>query len=125
MDLAEPPAPITETLIYEIEDRERSQTMSISRSVKLMSELIKNQTTPKNIRGVQIDENQKLKYSNRKTKILNLEIDIELPEYDAEGQVIVPDEESDEIDAPHLDGVFMAHLIDEEYLDSQMAEQEL
>ena len=50
-----------------------------------MSELIKNQTTPKNIRGVQIDENQKLKYSNRKTKILNLEIDIELPEYDAEG----------------------------------------
>ena len=57
MDLVEPPAPITEFLNYEIEDRGRSHTMSISRSVKLMSELIKNQSTPKNIRGVEIDEN--------------------------------------------------------------------
>jgi hypothetical protein len=29
----------------------------------------------------------------------------------------VPDQDSD--DAPHLDGVFMAHLLDEEFLDSQ------
>ena len=89
-----------------------------------MSELIKNQSTPKNIRGVEIDENQKLKYSNKKNRILNLEIEIDLPDYDPEGQLLVPDEESDEAYAPHLDGVFMAHLIDEEYLDSQMSLQE-
>jgi hypothetical protein len=44
-------------LIYDLnEDRGRSQTMSLNRSVKLMSELIKNQGTPKNIRGVEIDD---------------------------------------------------------------------
>lgn len=50
-----------------------------------MSELIKNQSTPKNIRGVEIDERQKQKFSNKKEKILGLEIEIDLPEYDADG----------------------------------------
>lgn len=71
--------PVTEKLEYEIEDRGRSQTVALNRTVKLMSELIKNQTTPKNIRGVEIDENQKLKYSNKKNKILKLEIEIDVP----------------------------------------------
>lgn len=89
-----------------------------------MSELIKNQGTPKNIRGVEIDDRQKQKYSNKKEKVLGLEIEVELPEYDPEGQLIVPEAESDDEFASHLDGVFMAHLIDEEYLDEQMALQE-
>jgi hypothetical protein len=34
---------------------------------------------------VEIDDSQKQKYSNKKEKILGLEIEIDLPEYDAEG----------------------------------------
>ena len=59
--------------------------MAMTRSVKLMSSLIKNQTTPKNIRGVEIDENQKQKYSNKKERVLGLEIEIDVPEYDQDG----------------------------------------
>ena len=36
----------------------------------------------------------------------------------------MPEAESDDEFASHLDGVFMAHLIDEDYLDEQMALQE-
>jgi hypothetical protein len=85
MDPTESTNPISNQLVYDLEDRGRSQTMSVSRSVKLMSELIKNQSTPKNIRGVEIDERQKQKFSNKKEKILGLEIEIDLPEYDADG----------------------------------------
>lgn len=123
LDSIEPTAAVSETIDYILEDRGRSHTMAVTRSVKLMSSLIQNQTTPKKIRGVEIDENQKLKYSNKKDKVLNLEIEIDVPEYASDGQLIVPDQESEEL-APHLDGVFMAHLIDEEYLDEQMALQE-
>jgi len=85
MEPTESTNPISNQLVYDLEDRGRSQTMSVSRSVKLMSELIKNQSTPKNIRGVEIDERQKQKFSNKKEKILGLEIEIDLPEYDADG----------------------------------------
>ena len=85
MEPTESTDPISNQLVYDLEDRGRSQTMSVSRSVKLMSELIKNQSTPKNIRGVEIDERQKQKFSNKKEKILGLEIEIDLPEYDADG----------------------------------------
>ena len=51
-----------------------------------------------------------------KAKILNMVIEVEEPEYDEDGQQIVKD--IDEEDNPHLDGIFMAHLLDEDYLDS-------
>ena len=59
MEPTEPIEQISNELVYDMEDRGRSQTMSVNRSVKLMSELIKNQGTPKNIRGVEIDDSQK------------------------------------------------------------------
>ena len=104
-----------ERIFYSVEDSPKFVTPG--RAVKLMSALLQRQSTPKNIRGVEIDADQKQKYSNRKDKILRMEIEIEEPTYDQDGQLIVTDQNSDY--AAHLDGVFMAHLLDEEYLDSQ------
>ena len=39
--------------------------------------------------------------------------------YDEEGSVIVQDANSSDEQPPHLDGIFMAQLLDEEYQDSQ------
>lgn len=113
------PEPPMETLEYELESRPRFQTVALSRNVKLMSELLKKQKTPKNIRGVEIDESQKKKYSNKKNKILQMKIEIDEPQYDGDGQLIIPEQTSEDELAPHLDGIFMAQLLDEEYQDQQ------
>jgi hypothetical protein len=84
-----------------------------------MSTLLKEIKTPKNIRGVEIDEKQKIKYSANKKRVLEMEIIIEEPVYDEEGSVIVPDANSSESQPEHLDGIFMAQLLDEEYQDQQ------
>jgi hypothetical protein len=42
--------------------------------MKLMSTLLKKQKTPKNIRGVEIDESQKIKFSAKKKRVLQMEI---------------------------------------------------
>ena len=50
-----------------------------------MSSLLFKLNTPKSIRGMEIDENLKLKMSNKKTKVLSLQIEIDEPVYDDEG----------------------------------------
>ena len=52
-------------------------------------------------------------------KLLNLEIDLNAPEYDREGQVVNNDIDESESDEDCFDGVFNAHLLDEEVLDEQ------
>ncbi len=49
-----------------------------------------------------------------------MEIEIEEPQYDEEGSVIIPDTNSSEEQPPHLDGIFMAQLLDEEYQNQQV-----
>ena len=66
----------------EYEHMPRSQTVAMVRSIKLMSDLLKRQKTPKNIRGVEIDDSQRQKYSKVKSKILAMNIEIEEPTYD-------------------------------------------
>jgi hypothetical protein len=70
--LMEMPQPLAEKLEYSLEDRPRFETIVESRNVKLMSKLLQRQSTPKIMRGVEIDELQKKKISNKKTKVLNL-----------------------------------------------------
>lgn len=65
-----------------------------------MSAVLKSQTTPK------------------AQKVLNLKIDVNQPEYDEEGQLIV-DSEEDEEAYENFEGIFNAHLLEDEYLDQQ------
>ena len=92
-----------------------------SRNVKLMSNLLIGQKTPKSIRGMDIDDSLKLKMSSRKNKVLSLKIEIDEPDYDEEGKLIHKDVASDDDEDynPNLDGIFAAELLDEEYLDAQ------
>ena len=92
-----------------------------SRNVKLMSNLLIGQKTPKSIRGMDIDDGLKLKMSSRKNKVLSLKIEIDEPDYDEEGKLIHKDVASDDDEDynPNLDGIFAAELLDEEYLDAQ------
>ena len=55
----------------------------------------------------------------RKNKILSLEIDVVEPQYDSEGEQIHNTEREDEDTPPHLDQIFNAHLLDEEYMNEQ------
>jgi hypothetical protein len=87
----------------------------LCKSMKLMSTLLKKQKTPKNIRGVEIEESQKIKFSAKKKRVLQMEIQIEEPQYDEDGSVIIPDTNSSDEQPSHLDGIFMAQLLDEEY----------
>lgn len=50
---------------------------------------------------------------------MNLEIDINAPEYDSEGKLIHNEDLDDDYDDEddNLEGVFNAHLLDEELLD--------
>lgn len=84
-----------------------------------MSTLLKLQKTPKNIRGVEIEHTQKIKFSAKKNRIFQMKIEIDEPDYDEDGQLIVPETNSDDELAPHLDGIFMAQLLDEDYQDGQ------
>lgn len=58
-----------------------------------------------------------------KSKLINLKIELNAPEYDYEGKLLHPEddksseEEEDEID-DKLAEYFNAHLLDEEYLDA-------
>ena len=92
-----------------------------TRNVKLMSRLLIAQKTPKSIRGMDIDDNLKLKMSSRKSKVLSLKIEIDEPDYDEEGKLIHKEVGSDDEEDynPNLDGIFAAELLDEEYLDAQ------
>lgn len=65
-----------------------------------MSNLLKNQPTPK------------------AKKVLKLEIEINQPEYDEDGQIIHHEEEEEDV-LDNFDEYFNAHLLDEEYLDQQ------
>ena len=71
------------------------------RAYKYMSFVLQKQSTPKS------------------KKLLNLEIDLNAPEYDREGQVVNNDIDESESDEDCFDGVFNAHLLDEEVLDEQ------
>ena len=61
---------------------------------------------------------------DRKSRVLQLQIDVVEPEYDNEGQPIHADME-DETTPPHMDQIFNAHLLDEEYMDAQRYTGEL
>ena len=87
-----------------------------------MSDLLIRQKTPKSIRGMDIDDNQKFKITSKINKVLSLKIEIHEADYDEEGKVIHKDMASDDDDEdynPNLDGIFCAELLDEEYMDAQ------
>jgi hypothetical protein len=50
----------------ENESRPHFKIDPLCKSMKLMSTLLKEQKTPKNIRGVEIDEKQKIRFSAKK-----------------------------------------------------------
>lgn len=50
-----------------------------------MSTLLKLQKTPKNIRGVEIEHTQKIKFSAKKNRIFQMKIEIDEPDYDEDG----------------------------------------
>lgn len=90
-----------------------------------MSKLIKNTKTPKIVRGLEIDEHLKHKIRETKQKVLGLEIVVEDIEYDSQGKQIRNEVDEDEEEYNDVfEGIFNAHLLDEEYLDQQPYEGE-
>ena len=87
--------------------------------IKLMSALLRNQNTPQVISGVVLDPSTKKKISTVKKKVLGLEVDINAPLYDHEGNLIY-DEDEEEEEPEALNGIFNVHLLDEEVLDQQV-----
>ena len=85
-----------------------------------MSKTILSHITPEKIKGKHLDYQMKLKISNTTEKVLKLHINIQSPKYDEAGKpVYVEDEDEEDQDInPHYE-YFNAHLLDEEYLDSQ------
>ena len=77
-----------------------------------------NLKTPEHIRGQHLDDKMRLKISNKKEKVLSLQINIQSPRYDENGKPVYLDESEDVYDNPHH-GYFNIDLLDEEYLDSQ------
>ena len=104
-------------LKIETDDLEDNQEKTYQ--IKLMSALLKNQVTPQVLNGVALDPDSKKKVKKTKQKILGLEIDINAPEYDADGNLIY-EEDEDEEEPEALNGIFNAHLLDEEVLDQQV-----
>lgn len=84
-----------------------------------MSSLLKNQNTPQVLSGRPIDPDTKEKIKKRKQRILGLEIDINAPAYDDEGNLIYEESDEDEEEPEALTGIFNVHLLDEEVLDQQ------
>ena len=57
--------------------------------------------------------------SPKSKKLLNLKIDLNAPSYDDQGKIVHDDDIESESDEDCFDGVFNAHLLDEEVLDEQ------
>ena len=56
----------------------------------------------------------------KKLQVLELQIDVNEPEYNEEGQVIPRDDNSSSDEMPeYLDGIFNANLLTEEYMDQE------
>jgi len=72
---------------------------SKTRVIKLMSDILLKQSTPKS------------------KKALTLKIDVNQPKYDADGKLIHDEELSEEDEEDPFDGIFNAHLLDEEEMD--------
>lgn len=85
------------------------------RNVKLMSKTFMNLKTPDKIKGQNLDDQTKFKISTKKEKVLSLQININTPRYDDQGQPIFPDDDSDDFEDFHF-GYFNMHLLDEEVL---------
>jgi hypothetical protein len=68
------------------------------RSVKFMSDVLRKQVTPK------------------ASKALTLKIDVNQPEYDEDGQLVMDSDEEEE-DPENFEGIFNAHLLEDENLD--------
>mmetsp|Transcript_15904 Transcript_15904/g.26804 ORF Transcript_15904/g.26804 Transcript_15904/m.26804 type:complete len:202 (+) Transcript_15904:1-606(+) len=83
-----------------------------------MSRLLINQKTPQIVRGIEVDDTMRQKIKQARQKVLGLNIVVEDPEYDEEGNPVIKDYEDDD-GLEHFDGIFNAHLLEEEYLDSQ------
>jgi hypothetical protein len=60
-----------------------------------MSDLLKKQATPKT------------------KKVLTLQIEVNVPSYDEEGQLIVDEEEDEEEGLENFEGIFNAHLLED------------
>ncbi len=86
------------------------------RDVKLMSKVISKLKTPKIYRGMEIDERMKKKIRRMRNKVLDLEIVVEVPQYDENGDPIMDEDEDDEFEHS---GIFNAHMLEDEYLDQQ------
>ena len=91
------------------------------RKMKLMSKLLMNQSTPKQVEGNEVDSLMKSKIESNKKKVLNLQIEVNEPEYDDEGKLVHKEEfEDDDEGLDNFEGIFNAHLLDEEVLDQQI-----
>jgi hypothetical protein len=71
------------------------------KAYRYMSTVLQKQSTPKS------------------KKMLDLKIDLNAPTYDAEGKVVHDDDIESESDEECFDGVFNAHLLEEEVMDEQ------
>lgn len=61
----------------------------------------------------------------KKLQVLELQIEVNEPTYDDEGQVIHKDDEGSSDEMPeYLDGIFNANLLTDEYMDAQPYEGE-
>lgn len=88
------------------------------RKMKLMSKLLMTQHTPKQVDGSKVDPKIKSLMSSNKKKVLGLKIEVNEPEYDEEGKLIHKEEfDDDDEGLDNFDGIFNAHLLDEEVLD--------
>ena len=66
----------------EIENTSRYNVSGSKRAVKLMSKTIMSLKTPEKIKGRHLDDQTRLKISNKKEKVLSLQINITTPKYD-------------------------------------------
>ena len=91
------------------------------RKMKLMSKLLMNQSTPKQVEGNEVDSLMKSKIESNKKKVLNLQIEVNEPEYGDEGKLVHKEEfEDDDEGLDNFEDIFNAHLLDEEVLDQQI-----
>ena len=111
-------SPIKKPLTIETENLEENHEKTYQ--IKLMSSQLKNQKTPQVMSGIPIDPDTKEKIKTRRKRILGLEIDINAPEYDGEGNLIYEEEDDEEEEPEALNGIFNVHLLDEEVLDQQV-----
>ena len=90
---------IIEEIIEVVEIPKQALKSIPKRNVKFMSNIILKQSTPK------------------AKKVLKLEIDVNQPAYDEEGQLLHEDKSDESEEEEMFEGIFNAHLLDEEELD--------